>query len=564
MNSRKELIEKATEAQQNKEWNVSFDLWKQAHAITSSAKTSHGMARSLLNIGDHKSAYELYLSSSTQYPENTSLLRGLAGTCQLIGMWDNAEMYWEKLTLMRPNEPGFVLRLSHAKKMLGKYDESIEVLSFAKKKWPNNEAISNHYKDAQYDMSDIDLDDSISASDINKKMSFRDSMQWISRQKHLIKTEQYLEMLENLSNTWKNEAGPIRQLASAYHQKRDYEKSLSKYYQLEELIVIRKIDAFLMSLPLIAMGLDSDAKTKFSEYISSTKDESDIQHKVGVFINASKDKDSAINIVKEVIHDLDKTIDIESIINCYRLMKPPKRPLIIDWNVDSEVIKNPACQADDVFLVFTGYAKKLGSVPVELLDSLLAGYGASMVLLKDHSAHLYQNGIKELGHDFDSTIVSIRKIVKDYGAKRIFTIGSSGGGVGALRYGLELEAENILTFSGPTNLNWDFLKKNKDLRARAVIRNLNRNLSKEQLDLRMSIQNSPHKPRIDAYFGEENHGDKTQALNIEDLPNVHLHALSHIEQHGTIGVAFVRGHLKADIDRMIGINSSKNEKTGLI
>lgn len=558
------LTKKAIEAQQNNEWGISFDLWEQAHAITPSARTSNGMAYSIEKSGNYEHANELYLSSSTQYPENSALLRGLARTCQLIGMWDNAEMHWEKLTLMRPNEPGFVLRLSHAKKVLGKYDESIEVLRIARKKWPDNEAISNHYKDAQYDMSDINLDDSNSAPGINKKMSFRDSMQWISRQKNLIKTEQYLEILENLSTTWKNETDPIRQLASAYYQKKDYEKSLSKLSQLEELGAISEVDKFKMSKSLIAMGLDSEAKTKLSEYISNTRDENSIQNKVRVFINASKHKDSAINIVKEVIHDLGRTIDIEPIINSFRSIKPPKRPLIVDWNMDSEIIKNPACQTDDVFLVFTGYAKQTGSVPVELIDSLLAGYGASMILLKDHSAQLYQNGINQLGHDFDSTITSIKKIIREFGAKRVFTIGSSGGGVGALCYGLELGAENILTFSGPTNLNWKFLKKNKDLRARSAIRNLNKKLSEEQLDLRASIQNSHHKPRIDVYFGEENPGDKIQALNIQDLPNVHLQALSNTDKHGTIGVAFTRGLFTAEIDRMIGINSIRDKSKGLV
>ena len=81
----------------------------------------------------------------------------------------------------------------------------------------------------------------------------------------------------------------------------------------------------------------------------------------------------------------------------------------------------------------------------------------------------YQHGIPGLGKDFETTIESIKTIIKANGCDEIYTCGSSMGGYGALLFGLALDA-TILAFSAEIRLKMPFSRSIKMMPKDAKVR----------------------------------------------------------------------------------------------
>ncbi|MFC6669100.1 hypothetical protein [Marinobacterium aestuariivivens] len=139
----------------------------------------------------------------------------------------------------------------------------------------------------------------------------------------------------------------------------------------------------------------------------------------------------------------------------------------------------------------------------------------------------------------------------EYGASRIVTIGNSGGGMGALRYGAALNASHVLAFSPAVNLDIAFLEAHSDYRARAAIRKLNRLFPPEVLDARRFIESTDFSGRIDVYAGAKSREDQSQLNNLSGLKHVHLHAIEGVSAHDSIGPAVLNGTLLDALQRIV-------------
>jgi hypothetical protein len=161
----------------------------------------------------------------------------------------------------------------------------------------------------------------------------------------------------------------------------------------------------------------------------------------------------------------------------------------------------------------------------------------------DSSAKLFWDGLPSLGATLDASISQLKVRFAAINTKKIYTLGNSGGGLGAMVYGCSLDARRAISFSGPTDLSHSFLRQHGDTRAQAAIHALNRRLSENQLNLRGWLESQEHRCPIHAYFCENEEHDAIQARNIAHLPEVTLCPISHYSEHESIGSALGTGDL---------------------
>jgi hypothetical protein len=77
---------------------------------------------------------------------------------------------------------------------------------------------------------------------------------------------------------------------------------------------------------------------------------------------------------------------------------------------------------------------------------------AKRVYVRDPHQLWYQKGTPALGGSVPEVVASLRRIVEDQKAKRLITIGNSGGGFAAILFGVMLGADEIHAFNPPTRL----------------------------------------------------------------------------------------------------------------
>jgi tetratricopeptide (TPR) repeat protein len=107
------------------------------------------------------------------------------------------------------------------------------------------------------------------------------------------------------------------------------------------------------------------------------------------------------------------------------------------------IVEKPVPGSDTLLLVFAGIEHRLW-VTFSLLHKMLQCTGASVIYVRDLQQNCYSGGIVGLGDNVDASAEGFRALAKQYGARRILTLGYCVGCIGALRYGLLLGAEGVL------------------------------------------------------------------------------------------------------------------------
>jgi pimeloyl-ACP methyl ester carboxylesterase len=178
-------------------------------------------------------------------------------------------------------------------------------------------------------------------------------------------------------------------------------------------------------------------------------------------------------------------------------------------NGAKEVQVVPRAGASCVLLAFCGRLRKLG-MPIDLIHRWFGQLGVHVIYLRDYEGHNYDQGIRSLSPEMESTLRTLQQIIATLGTSRVVCYGNSLGSYGALRYALELEAEAILAFAAPTNLLPSFGNFVDKLNAEPGI------------DLRPLYESKPRTPRVHLVYGEHHAFDRAQAVNFRGLPSVTL------------------------------------------
>jgi hypothetical protein len=178
----------------------------------------------------------------------------------------------------------------------------------------------------------------------------------------------------------------------------------------------------------------------------------------------------------------------------------------------SEVQVVPRRDARVVLLGFCGRGRIQGmGMSLNLIHRWFGLLNAHVVYLRDYSRNNYDNGIGAFASDLGGTLRGLRDLIANLGVNRVVCYGSSLGGYGALRYGLELQAEAVLSFAGPTNLHPSFDE--------SMLRQLEMSPG---INLRPLYERAVYTPRVHLVYSEHHTADRDHALNLAGLRNVTL------------------------------------------
>lgn len=181
-------------------------------------------------------------------------------------------------------------------------------------------------------------------------------------------------------------------------------------------------------------------------------------------------------------------------------------------------------------LVFTGLADRM-VMPLPVFDRFLAELDLTSVFLRDQRRFGYFHGVKSLG-DYDQTLGALRGMFEEMGVETIHCVGNSAGGMGAVTYGLDLNASQVLGFSAPVAL----LDKTNEFDRRTAVFNerMMKHVPEGRRDLRTRVGAHTGDTHIHLYYGEEMPEDRYHAAALEGARNVHLHPLPGLAGHGAL------------------------------
>lgn len=199
-----------------------------------------------------------------------------------------------------------------------------------------------------------------------------------------------------------------------------------------------------------------------------------------------------------------------------------------DPAAEVQVVPRPGSRT--VLFVFTGGAHRFFG-PLVVMHQWFRRLDASIVYLRDLDGMFYAGGIGSLGPGYDDTIGGLFGIVGSLGAARILCTGSSSGAFGALRYGLDLSAEGVLSLSGPSRLDSSgqrVLMRQRRRRPSAIP------IDPDTLDMAAVYRRARRRPSVRMTFGERNEIDRTEAENMAPLAGVLLDPIPGVEEHNIL------------------------------
>jgi len=224
---------------------------------------------------------------------------------------------------------------------------------------------------------------------------------------------------------------------------------------------------------------------------------------------------------------------------------PEPLPFCEDPTAEIQIVRRPDC--DNVLLCFCACQGTLG-LPVNLMHQWLGRCPVSLVYIKDLRDRWGGCGFPSLGPDRDAAIAGLRRIARQLGGKRIYTLGVSHGGYAALYYGLRLDAAAVLNLAGATDLTLDFVESVGPVHQEYL--NLRELAPEYTMNLRESYAAAPHKPHVFLAYSAGHPRDRRQAERMAGLPNVELLPVDHA-QHNTIDPLIRRRQLMPLLDRLL-------------
>lgn len=209
----------------------------------------------------------------------------------------------------------------------------------------------------------------------------------------------------------------------------------------------------------------------------------------------------------------------------------------------------PAPGSDRLLLVFTGLAARL-SIPVMFFHQFIKTMRTNVLYLYDDRRLMFLGGVTSLAPTYAGTLDAIRGMADSLGARRILSLGNSGGGYAAIRYGTDLDAERILCISPPTTFHPEMLER--DRRARTVAQRLLVEQPEMCVDLRPYLEGRPHRPPIRVFYAEHVAEDRLHALNLAGLDGVQIEAVPGATEHHLMPTLHKRGKLLPALRELLG------------
>jgi len=201
--------------------------------------------------------------------------------------------------------------------------------------------------------------------------------------------------------------------------------------------------------------------------------------------------------------------------------------------------------ADRAIIVFPGGAQRFW-LSMQAMHRILRGFDCHLVYVRDFSASYYLIGDPSRGLDYNGLVDEVRETAKSLGATRLFCIGNSAGGYGAMRFGLDLGAEATLGFGSSANPE-DLPTRRADL-ARIYHQV---GAAGGTADLRKLFAAAPNPPRAILCYGADHEGDRKQAEHMAGLPTVRLLPTPGVATHNVIAAHLRDGSFQSLVADML-------------
>jgi len=189
-----------------------------------------------------------------------------------------------------------------------------------------------------------------------------------------------------------------------------------------------------------------------------------------------------------------------------------------------DVIIPEGASSGTAVLIFAGINDSLSGMAMEVFDLYMRPLNLMPIYLRDFSRLRYLKGIRSISDHYQGTIDGLRRILRDKGIARLFTLGNCVGGSAAIRYGIELGAECIAAFHTPTYCPEE-TPTNLQVGHRFLRQRLTAEVASEMTDLRPFLETRDFNARIELFYDAVNLEDHRYAQHIAHVRGVHLNPL---------------------------------------
>ena len=200
------------------------------------------------------------------------------------------------------------------------------------------------------------------------------------------------------------------------------------------------------------------------------------------------------------------------------------RPGVLD-HADVRVIRKEGARG--TLLSFGNFLGGLSYIPDRRLDAALADLPLNVVYLRDPHGRAYLNGIPGLGPDAKASFDALGRLVAGLDGERIITLGSSAAGHAALRAGLAIGADRVISLAGlvtPDQAGQGEAQHNRNALDELFGPDLG------ALDLRPGLEARPD-TRLSLVFGDAYGPDVARSAAVAGLGNVDLHPMAGVSTH---------------------------------
>ena len=195
------------------------------------------------------------------------------------------------------------------------------------------------------------------------------------------------------------------------------------------------------------------------------------------------------------------------------------RPVVVDLP-EKDLLTAECPGAETLVIAFTGTNDRMW-IPITLFDRYLAALGVSAVYLKDFRRLLFVKGILSLGERYEDTLAGLGELARRFHARRVCTIGNSGGARPAIRYGVDLGAANIVGFAAATGPQ-PCLNVDRSQGDQIVNRRVLQHASGESLDLRPFLMSRRLASKITLFYSATSQAEAANARHLSGIEGVSL------------------------------------------
>lgn len=560
-NPYRNLIDQAIAAERQSDYSQAIQYWREAHAQKPTVQTIFRQAKLFHKIGNAEQALAFFNQGLNDFPVNIKLLTGRANFFRAQKNWQALAADCQKLMVNEPDKPAWALLLAAAQERGGQYTAAMKTIDEAVSRFPDSAEVRQRATYLQLKYSEKPVkDDGLWIFDETvdpASVALGTVNQYLMELKVNQSPTKFKELLCQACQRWPEGNAIVRQLADFCFIERDWQGALDSYAKLQALNVLVAADCAKILVCCLRLNDEDYAR----EFIRCNRaDRVFFEHLLHWLPMGFDDAESATKLLRLIDQELrgsaSEMIWVEEISKTFRaviqLMVTSKiqRPLIVFDDAGRELYASSAGSNEMAVVVFAGYRNVVGATPFGLLDHFFAAMGISTIFLRDTSGLLYQNGLASVADDFEGTVSVIKDVLQRQGVRKVYTLGTSGGGAGAMRYGVALNADGYLLFSPPSNLTTQFLADNSDFRARSVIRKLNRVLDPALLDFKSFFQRKRPGAIAKVFFGQDNPFDAAQANNLADIEGVKIHPLAGVNDHNVFLHMLGGGLLQTELKQL--------------